>query len=982
MFSVAKLTVGIVPRLWHQACHDLRRFWIFFLPVVVLGQVQTPNVQIHTQVPSGVSSSLSLQVLEEREQEVVVTTLLSAEPRTAPFEVIHVSEGELSQRSPALILPSFPHGGSSAGVFVSPIDPTDGFARHQWSYFKQMPGNVQNSLTTFGGYSKVAITESLVDTNYGNFAVVMDELPSEIEFTNSFSVMAEIADTDVTPQVCLKLSSQTVVGGDPVTVTATVDPVQKKDVTVEVDFWSDVIKSFLTINPSTITIPAGAKESTAVQYDTRWDYTHPLTRGWKEVYGDLIAKPDLPHKHSICLCPRIFIKRPPPDVTLSASPNPVDDGDPVTISARIPYALSSDLKVPLHYPNAKTTDTAFDPGDYTSLASITIKAYDTKGSGQIQTQEYTGVDDKMFTLAIDEKKLAAAAIMGDPNVVKVTITDNEIPFLHFALAKSSVNEKDVTQDVNVTIAPKPASSFTFSYTLGGTATEKLDYTITNSGSVFVPANATSVKIPVKIIADAEDERPDETIELTLDNGAEYGLGNPRTHELTINGPQVIRFASSKSSVNEDGGRHKVEILFHHPVRSPMLIKYTLGGNATDGIDYYITSAMGVPRRLTSVNLPVDIIDDAKDEHDEKIVLTLTSDGIGYELGSSREHTVTIVDNDPTVYFASATSSAEEGIGTQNVRVTLASAPASDLTLSYTLSGTAVEGTDYTIKDSGSVPVSAGATSVNIPVAITDDSEIEPDEDIILTLTSATGYTVGSQKEHTLTIADNDTPAAEFALVESSVPEDTGTHEIEVRIDPSPANDFTLSYTLGGTADEDSDYTITGSVLVSANATLVNIPVTIIDDQLDELDETVILTLTSGTGYSVGSQKEHTLTIEDNDTPAAEFALVESSVPEDTGTHEIEVRIDPSPANDFTLSYTLGGTADEDSDYTITGSVLVSANATLVNIPVTIIDDQLDELDETVILTLTDGTEYSVGSPGEHTLTILDDDDPSEVTLRL
>ncbi|MXW32736.1 MAG: hypothetical protein F4Z62_06495, partial [Rhodothermaceae bacterium] len=732
--------------------------WVVFFPVVVLGQVQTSNVQFRIGVPAlWASINPNLQELEEREREVITTTLFSDEPYTALFEAIRVSEGELSQGSPAPFLPFFPHGDQAQASTGRHIDPTGGIVGDRLHDFEQVLGNAQKFSAIFGGDSKVAITRGRPPLDTEDFAMVTDELPSEKEFTAPSPVMAKTVDSTVIPNVCLKLSPMRLVSGDPVTVTATVDPVQKKDIMVKIDFpdklHTNILERFISINPSTITIPAGAKESAPVQYATSWDYKQTYV----VVDLPLRATPDLPnHIHSSCLCPILKMDRPTPTVTLSASPNPVDDGDPVTISAKIPYALSSDLKVPLHYPNANTTDTAFDPGDYTKLDEILIKANQNFGIGKIQTREFTAVEDKIFTVAIDGKKLAATVVMGDANEVKVTITDDEDTYV-IVDKESSVSEDKGTHDVTVSLTNKVHTTpFTLNYTLDkvrSTATEGKDFTITNSGSVQVPARAASVTIPIEIVDDSEDE-PDETV-----------------------------------------------------------------------------------------------------------ILKLTA-GTGYELGSSREHTVTIVDNDPTVYFASATSSAEEGIGTQNVRVTLASAPVSDLTLSYTLSGTAVEGTDYTIKDSGSVPVSAGATSVNIPVAITDDSEIEPDEDIILTLTSATGYTVGSQKEHTLTIADNDTPEARFASATGSVKESDGTHTVSVEISPSPASDFTLSYTLGGTATRNTDYTITGSVLVSANATLVNIPVTIIDDQLDELDETVILTLTSGTGYSVGSPSEHELTIED------------------------------------------------------------------------------------------------------------------------
>ena len=47
----------------------------------------------------------------------------------------------------------------------------------------------------------------------------------------------------------------------------------------------------------------------------------------------------------------------------------------------------------------------------------------------------------------------------------------------------------------------------------------------------------------------------------------------------------------------------------------------------------------------------------------------------------------------------------------------------DTVVTYNITGTAANGVDYTVL-SGTVTIPAGATSVNIPVAITDDNIVE------------------------------------------------------------------------------------------------------------------------------------------------------------------------------------------------------------------------------------------------------------------
>ncbi len=132
------------------------------------------------------------------------------------------------------------------------------------------------------------------------------------------------------------------------------------------------------------------------------------------------------------------------------------------------------------------------------------------------------------------------------------------------------------------------------------------------------------------------------------------------------------------------------------------------------------------------------------------------DGAGYPDGLAiAEVGVTVTDDDePVASFAVASFTTNEGSGTYNVVVNLSPAPAANTTITYTVAGTATPGTDYTTL-TGTVVASASASSVEIPVVITEDSVGETSETVILTLAAGSGYTVGTDRVHTLTIADND-----------------------------------------------------------------------------------------------------------------------------------------------------------------------------------------------------------------------------------
>ncbi len=889
-------------------------------------------------------------------------------------EQLEVEEGE---RRKLTVMPLRPFTRSITGDVHVPLKfekgTSEGGADHNAMRHTSIPQGVKSTTT------EIQMRGDDTDDKRSTVAVDGSKLEEKIVVSGDQKEMAARSKDNNRPRVCLEVLPEIVTAGDWLTVKATVQPVQQNDIQVAIDFSfmarffdSNVFDDPAT-NTTSITIPRRKAESAPLKFKTHWNNSE-----WATHLGYLLGTVPQETDHPLCLCPWFRVLA-PPTLTLSASPNPVNEGSKVTLTATIKKARSKDITVWLDYPNSLTTDTASDPNDYTPLTAITIKARMRKGTGEIQTHEDVIVDDhETFTVAIDGTRLPPGEGPGSPSSVKVTIIDTNGPAIRFDSSTSSVDEDGGTHHVAVSLNPAPGSDITLNYnTLGGSATAGTDYT--SSGTVFVPANATSVNIPVVIIDDNLDEDA-ETVILTLENGTGYHLSTPKKHTLTIddNDMPVANFDSSTGSVSEDGGTHNVAVSISPAPWSDLILTYTVGGTATKNTDYNIKNSgtIFLNANATSVNIPVVITDDTVDENDETIILTLVS-GLKYDLGSPNEHTLTITDNDtPEISFASVAGSVGEDAGTHHVEVAISPAPRAALTLNYTLGGTATRGTDYT--SSGTVSVAANATSVDIPVVITDDNVDENDETVILTLTSGTGYTVGSPSEHTLTITDNDDmPAASFYRSRFSVPESRDFHYVRVSISPISTVPLTLTYTTGGTATENTDYRIAGSGTLSVPAYSDGgfIPVDIIDDGVDENDETVLLTLGSGTGYTVGSPGTFTLTIQDDDTPAVRFDSSTGSVDEDGGTHDVALSLSPVPGSDITLNYTLGGTATEDADYSITGSgtVSVAAGLTSVKIPVKITDDTVDESDETVTLTLTSGTGYTMGSPSEYTLTITDND---------
>ena len=89
-----------------------------------------------------------------------------------------------------------------------------------------------------------------------------------------------------------------------------------------------------------------------------------------------------------------------------------------------------------------------------------------------------------------------------------------------------------------------------------------------------------------------------------------------------------------------------------------------------------------------------------------------------------------------------------------VRISRTGATTADLTVLYSVGGTATNGTDYQ-RLRGRAVIRAGSGLVNIQVRAIDDTIPEPDETVILTLSPNAAYTIGSPNTGTVTIHSNE-----------------------------------------------------------------------------------------------------------------------------------------------------------------------------------------------------------------------------------
>ncbi|CCI16601.1 hypothetical protein MICAF_2090001 [Microcystis aeruginosa PCC 9807] len=571
--------------------------------------------------------------------------------------------------------------------------------------------------------------------------------------------------------------------------------------------------------------------------------------------------------------------------------------------------------------------------------------------------------------------------VGTPNAATGTITNDDTS-VTLAVSPASVTEDGTTNLIyTFTRNGVTTNPLTVNYTLGGTATLNTDYTRTGTNNtVTFAAGSSTATVTVDPTADTIVE-PNETVILTLATGTGYTIGTPNAATGTItNDDTSVTLAVSPASVTEDGTTNLIYTFTRNGVTTnPLTVNYTLGGTATLNTDYTRTgtnNTVTFAAGSSTATVTVDPTPDTIVEPDETVILTLAA-GTGYTVGTPNAATGTITNVTlPSVTLAVSPSSVSED-GTSNlIYIFIRTGDTTNpLTVNYTVDGTATNGSDYTSIPT-SVTFEANSAIATVIVDPTADTTVEPNETVILTLATGTGYTVGTTTAVTGTITNDDTSVT-LAVSPASVTEDGTTNLIYTFTRSGvTTNPLTVNYSISGTATNGSDYTsIPTSVTFAANATTATVIVDPTADTTVESDETVILTLASGTGYTIGTPDAVIGTITNDDLPSITLAISPASVTED-GTSNLIYTFTRTgdTTNPLTVNYTVDGTATNEIDYTsIPTSVTFAANSATATVTVDPTADTTVESDETVILTLAAGTGYTVGTTNPVTGTINNDD---------
>ena len=191
-------------------------------------------------------------------------------------------------------------------------------------------------------------------------------------------------------------------------------------------------------------------------------------------------------------------------------------------------------------------------------------------------------------------------------------------------------------------------------------------------------------------------------------------------------------------------------------------------------------------------------------------------------------------------------------------------------------------------------------------------------------------------------------------------------------------------TANGTATAGADYVAASGTFIWTNGETgpKTISLTIVDDTLEEPDETFAVNLSNPTGGARLQQASTTVTIQDNDANPGQLRFTASTrdVSEAAATVQVDVERFGGSLGAVSVQYaTSAGSASAGSDYTTTSGTLnwAAGDKTTHSFSIPIVNDTIHELDEAFTVVLSNpGGGAVLSTPSVQTVTVTNDDAPN------
>ena len=711
--------------------------------------------------------------------------------------------------------------------------------------------------------------------------------------------------------------------------------------------------------------------------------------------------------------------------TVNANPAPAANLDvTVAVTQSGDFVASSNRGVKTVTINANATSKTY------TVPTVNDMVDEANGSVTVtvnNVQGYTVGSTAAATVTVNDDDTAAVTIIESGGATSVTEASGAGRTDTYTVALATQPTHDVTVTASAGAGVQVAAP---GGTAGGTAT--LTFTTSNWNA---PQTVT-----VTGVDDNMDQTGNRSVTISHSatstdanyNGNTISIANVTATVVDNDGAGVTINESDGVSVTEASGAGNTDtytvVLDTQPTPN-VTITPTSSNTAAATVSpalTFTTSNWNTPQTVTVTGVD-DNTDNPGGGREVSISHGASSTDPSYTTSSAGSVEATVTDDDATTVTLSGAGSNMEERESQTFTITLGRGlvQGETLTAPLTFGGTATRGTDYTMistsatgvqynnLNSGAATVvftgpqsGATATRATITLSATADSTTESTAETVdinfgtitnTGLTDAGGVTP-TDSLGVFTISDATTSDTTAPLVTSIVRRSPSSHQ-------TAANTLTWRVTFNEAVRnvDRADFSLTGTTatLAVAKVGATNAyDVTASGGNLANLDATVTLSFANNQNIqdTAGNPLATTTPTGDNDNsfvvdnsgdgggdgplaPVVQFSTTSYTGGEAQGRRTVNLELSAQPpfSTATTVNYQVGGSATPGEDFTAL-SRTVSMSGSTATIPVSILNDETEEEDETIVLTLTATDGYTVGTQGSTTITITDDDGMSPPSL--
>ena len=722
---------------------------------------------------------------------------------------------------------------------------------------------------------------------------------------------------------------------------------------------------------------------------------------------------------------------PVPVITIAGGTSPVEEGTGASFTVNASPAPTTNLGVSV----AVSQSGAFVASGDHGAKTVTITANTTSSTYTVPTvNDMMDESNGSVTVTVNQ---GTGYTVGSTAVATVTVNDNDTAAVNISTATVMVTEAagaGRTEDYTVVLATLPSHGVTITVTSSdATAATVSPATLTFTTSNWNSAQT----VTVMGVDDSVDQTGNRSVTISHGATSSDGNYNGNTISIPSVTAAVVDDDGAGLVIDETGTPKRTEVseggtttdtyrvaLNTEPTHDVTVTvtaspgaQVSTGGAAAATASFTFTPSNWSSAQTVTVTGVDDTTDDPGGAREVSINHTAISTDPSYSISSGFGSTVevTVRDDDATtVILSGAVGNLEEGerktftitlgrglVQGETLTVPLTFRGTATRNMDYTLSGTAATGVDYSNLNTGSTRVvftgpdsGATATMASITLSATADGVAEnalETVDIVSGIITNTGLTdaggvIPTASLAPFTIADGVlagvtiTEAGGSTTVTEAAGSRTDTYTVVLNSQP------TASVTITVTSSDATAATVSPATLTftpSNWSSAQTVTVTGVDDRLRSGNRPVTIRHSATSSHALYNGipiPDVTATVVDTGTtapsmlPAVEWGATAYSGGETSGNRTVNVALSATPAFTAatTVSYSVSGTATAGQDFTpLPGTVSITGGSG--TIPITILDDQIDDDGETIILTLTGANGYTVGSQGSTTITIVDDD---------